>query len=50
VCSSTFEIEEAHFSCPYCGDLIDVVYDWDRLPVPSRLSDFEAIGFIGSIR
>jgi threonine synthase len=42
VCSSTFEIEEAHFSCPYCGDLIDVVYDWDRLPVPSRLSDFEA--------
>jgi len=42
VCSSTFEIEEARFSCPYCGDLIDVVYDWDRLPVPGRLSDFEA--------
>jgi threonine synthase len=42
VCSSTFEIDEARFSCPYCGDLIDVVYDWDRLPVPGRLSDFEA--------
>jgi threonine synthase len=42
VCSSTFGIDEARFSCPYCGDLIDVVYDWDRLPVPGRLSDFEA--------
>jgi threonine synthase len=42
VCSSTFEVDEARFSCPNCGDLIDVVYDWDRLPVPGRLSDFEA--------
>jgi threonine synthase len=42
VCSSTFEIDETRFSCPFCGDLIDVVYDWDRLPVPGRLSDFEA--------
>ena len=41
-CSSTFEIEEARFACPYCGDLIDVVYAWDRVPVPGRLSDFEA--------
>ena len=22
---------------PACGDLLDVVYDWDRLPVPRRL-------------
>jgi threonine synthase len=41
-CSSTFEIQEARFSCPICGDLIDVVYDWDRLPVPSRLNEFES--------
>jgi hypothetical protein len=33
-CSATFEVNETHFACPACGDLIDVVYDWDRLPVP----------------
>jgi len=41
-CATTFSIDEAHFSCPACGDVVDVVYDWDRLPVPRRLSDFEA--------
>ncbi len=41
-CASTFEIDETHFSCPVCGDLVDVVYQWDRLPVPNRLEDFEA--------
>ena len=41
-CSATFALDETHFSCPYCGDLIDVVYEWDRLPVPRRLDEFEA--------
>jgi threonine synthase len=41
-CGATFGVDESHFSCPRCGDLVDVVYDWDRLPVPSRLADFEA--------
>jgi threonine synthase len=41
-CATTFGIGEAHFSCPKCGDLVDVVYDWDRLPVPRSLSEFEA--------
>ena len=41
-CATTFSIDEAHFSCPACGDVVDVVYDWDRLPVPGRLADFEA--------
>ena len=35
-------VDQTHFACPECGDLLDVVYDWDRLPVPRRLSDFEA--------
>jgi threonine synthase len=30
-------------SCSKCGDLLDVVYDWDRVNVPTRLSDFEAM-------
>jgi threonine synthase len=41
-CSATFAVDEAHFSCPICGDLVDVVYEWDRLPVPRRLEEFEA--------
>ncbi len=41
-CSATFEVNETHFACPVCGDLIDVVYDWDRLPVPHRLDQFQA--------
>jgi threonine synthase len=41
-CSATFAVEETHFSCPACGDLLDVVYAWDRLPVPRRLNEFEA--------
>jgi threonine synthase len=41
-CSATFDVDETHFACPACGDLIDVVYDWDRLPVPGRLDEFES--------
>ena len=41
-CAATFAVDETHFACPVCGDLIDVVYDWDRLPVPRRLDEFEA--------
>lgn len=41
-CAATFDIGETHFHCPTCGDLLDVVYDWDRLPVPGRLAEFES--------
>lgn len=41
-CGTTLPVDRAAFACPDCGDLIDVVYDWDRLPVPASLSDFEA--------
>jgi threonine synthase len=41
-CGATFAVGETHFACPSCGDLIDVVYDWDRLEVPRRLNGFEA--------
>ena len=42
VCSATFAVDESHFACPVCGDLVDVVYEWDRLPVPRRLDEFES--------
>lgn len=41
-CRATFAVEQTCFACPECGDLLDVVYDWDRLPVPRRLAEFEA--------
>jgi threonine synthase len=41
-CAATFAIDETHFSCPTCGDLIDVVYDWDHLVLPRCLADIES--------
>src|SRR5262245_37595854 len=41
-CGATQSIEDAHFACPKCGGLMDVAYDWDRLPVPKSLQEFEA--------
>ena len=40
-CGATFGIDEVLTQCPSCGSLLDVAYDWDRLPVPARLADFE---------
>ena len=28
-------------SCPKCGSLLDILYDWAKLPVPKSLSFFE---------
>src|SRR3954454_3484777 len=41
-CRATFAVGQAYFACPACGDLLDMVYDWDRLPVPRKLSEFES--------
>ncbi len=40
-CGKTFSITEVVFSCPDCGSLLDIRYDWERLAVPSALSYFE---------
>ena len=41
-CGATYSCDEVRVACDHCGSLLDVVYDWDRIPVPTRLSDFEA--------
>ena len=41
-CAATFSVDEAHFSCPRCSDLVDVIYEWDRLKVPKSLEEFAA--------
>ncbi len=40
-CQATFDVQQVLTRCPHCHDLLDVVYDWDRLPIPKRLSDFQ---------
>lgn len=45
-CKATFGIAEVHVSCPRCAaagrnSLLDIAYDWNRLPVPKSLNYFE---------
>ncbi|HPC94548.1 MAG TPA: threonine synthase [Sedimentisphaerales bacterium] len=39
-CGAEFDCGQAIFKCPRCGDLLDAQYDWDRVPVPRKLSEF----------
>ena len=39
-CQTRLDVRQTQIACPRCGDLLDVVYDWNRISVPSRLSDF----------
>jgi threonine synthase len=41
-CSGTAALSDTAFTCPKCGGLLDVAYDWNRLPVPKSLKDFES--------
>ncbi|HUS59644.1 MAG TPA: threonine synthase [Planctomycetota bacterium] len=41
-CRATYDIGEVLHGCTKCGNLLDVAYDWDRLPVPRSLKEFEA--------
>jgi threonine synthase len=40
-CGATYGIEEVLVSCRVCGNLLDVIYDWDRLRPPASLAWFE---------
>ena len=40
-CGATYDLRSAHQRCPACGALLDVVYDWDRAPLPQRLALFD---------
>jgi len=40
-CGATYGIDEVWVACPRCGNLLDVMYDWDRLRVPPSLRTFE---------
>jgi threonine synthase len=40
-CASTYAVDQVLVSCPKCAGLLDVAYDWSRLPVPRSMNDFE---------
>jgi threonine synthase len=39
-CGAEYDCGQAIFKCPRCGELLDVRYNWDRIEVPKKLSDF----------
>lgn len=41
-CGGTADPSFTGFACPRCGGLLDVAYDWNRLPVPKSLRHFES--------
>jgi threonine synthase len=41
-CAATVGVDETAFTCPRCGGLLDVAYDWERIPPPKSLREFEA--------
>jgi threonine synthase len=43
-CAATRAVEEQDFSCPRCGGLLDVSYDWQRLAPPRSLGHFAGRG------
>ncbi len=40
-CRATYGIDEVRVSCAKCDSLLDILYDWTKLPVPKNLSYFE---------
>jgi len=40
--TTNYGIDEVLTACPATGDLLDVNYDWNRVPVPTSLREFES--------
>ena len=40
-CLATYGVEEVRVSCAKCDSLLDIIYDWNKLPVPKHLNFFE---------
>jgi threonine synthase len=44
-CRATVDVGQTTFRCPRCGGLLDVDYEWDRLPLPRSLSEWAEVWF-----
>ncbi|MCL2330043.1 MAG: threonine synthase, partial [Phycisphaerae bacterium] len=40
-CRATFAVTDVLFACPKCKAMLDLDYQWDRLPVPKSMAFFE---------
>ena len=40
-CQASYSTDEARVACDKCGELLDVLYDWDRARPPTQLAEFE---------
>src|SRR3954463_11454074 len=40
-CRATYAVEDVRVSCAKCNALLDIRYDWSKLPVPKNLNFFE---------
>src|SRR3954462_722981 len=40
-CLANYAVEDVRVSCAKCSSLLDIKYDWSRLPVPKSLNFFE---------
>jgi threonine synthase len=40
-CQASYAIEDVRVSCAKCHSLLDIKYDWSKLPVPKNLNFFE---------
>lgn len=40
-CGARYDTSQILTSCPKCGSLLDVSYEWDRIAVPRTLREFE---------
>jgi len=39
-CGAEFDCGQALFKCPKCDELLDAQYNWDKIEIPKKLSDF----------
>jgi threonine synthase len=39
-CGAEFDCGQAIFKCPACGELLDALYNWDKIKVPDKLGNF----------
>jgi threonine synthase len=40
-CAATYGVDQTLMACQRCGGLLDIKYNWNKLPIPKSLSFFE---------
>jgi len=39
-CGAQFDCGQSLFKCPECGELLDILYNWDKIEIPDKMSEF----------